>query len=215
MWNSTTAEDLKRLEEERIDQQAKVAEVVKNIIVKSDGASCEHPYLKRKKVGAHGLRQLGSALIVPLQDISGEVLNIQRIFADGSKRFQRGGRVKGLFAVIGDAGNSPTWYVSEGWATAATIFEAGGYASFAAMNAGNLMTVCIRLSEIAPAGTKIVVVADNDHQTEGNPGLTKAIQAAKAIGAEFVCPPLPCGWDDCACTDFNDYVHCVKREGLK
>jgi putative DNA primase/helicase len=37
---------------------------------------------------------------------------------------------------------------------------------------------------------KMVVAADNDTETEGNPGLTKARAAAKAVGGRVVIPLL-------------------------
>jgi putative DNA primase/helicase len=55
-----------------------------------------HPYLVAKGVQAHTLRQSGVALVVPLFDIHGLLWNVQRIHADGGKRF-RPGRAGGLF----------------------------------------------------------------------------------------------------------------------
>jgi putative DNA primase/helicase len=50
---------------------------------------------------------------------------------------------------------------------------------------------------------KIIICADDDHRTEGNPGLTKAKEAAREIGAMLALPQF--GSDrPAAATDFND-----------
>jgi hypothetical protein len=52
-------------------------------------------------VKPHNLRQRGGLLIVPLFDAFGLLWNVQRIQADGGKRFKPG-RAGGLFSPIGD-----------------------------------------------------------------------------------------------------------------
>ena len=69
-------------------------------------------------------------------------------------------------------------------------------------NAGNLGPVAVALHKAYPALT-LVMAADDDHQTDGNPGLTAAKQAALAVGGFVVTPQFPAGRPDKA-TDFND-----------
>ncbi|NIB45129.1 topoisomerase [Pseudomaricurvus alkylphenolicus] len=220
LFTSTTgAETRQRIAEHsmevgraRLERQSIVAETARLIAEEAERADENHPYLQTKRVLPHGLFQLNGALQVPLRDATGEIHNMQRIYRDGTKRFMRGGRVKGLFAEVGDRSSSLNWYITEGWATAATVHDVTGDPALAAMNAGNLMEVCLALASSAPPGVKIVIVADNDHRTQGNPGLTKAVEAATAIGADYVTPDLPCNHPGCACTDVNDVEHCVVRE---
>lgn len=59
---------------------------------------------------------------------------------------------------------------------------------------------------------EIVITADDDHQTEGNPGRTAAAGAAKAVGGVVVFPMFPTDRADKA-TDFND-LHQLAGSGL-
>jgi putative DNA primase/helicase len=92
--------------------------------------------------------------------------------------------------------------IAEGFATGATIYEAIGCPVAVAFNAGNLGPVARVLREEYPDLT-LIVCADDDYRTEGNPGLTKAKEAAAAVGGRLAIPdfgdPRPDG-----ATDFND-----------
>ena len=69
------------------------------------------------------------------------------------------------------------------------------------MNCGNLLAVSKALREKFPS-REIIVCADNDQFTDGNPGVTKAAEAAKAIRAKLAVPQFA----DASTrpTDFND-----------
>lgn len=160
-------------------------------------ASPNHTYLVAKGVKPHNLRQRHGLLVVPLTD-GQRLVNWQTITADGTKRFRSGGKVSGCYSPIGSIEPSQPLLIAEGWATAATLHEATGYAVAAAMNAGNLLPVAKSLRERYPR-QPIIVCADNDHGTAGNPGVTKGKVAASAIGARCVWPETLDG-----VTDFND-----------
>lgn len=168
-------------------------------------ADPRHPYLQAKQVGPRGLRQHGATLLVPLVE-SGELVNLQRIHPDGEKRFLPGGRVRGLYSPIGLCGGP--LYVCEGWATGATIHAVTGRPVACAMNAGNLIPVAQTLRRRYP-GRLIIIAGDNDRHTEGNPGKTAAMRAAKAIGGEWIIPNFPA---DSPGTDFNDLAR-LEMEG--
>jgi putative DNA primase/helicase len=86
-----------------------------------------------KQVRPHGeLRQWCGKLVIPLCDDSGELRSLQFIGADGSKLFLSGGRVSGCFFTLPDTGTGAL-IVAEGYATAASIFEATGCASIFAV----------------------------------------------------------------------------------
>jgi putative DNA primase/helicase len=161
-----------------------------------------HPYLIAKGVQAHTLRQSGAALVVPLLDIHGLLWNVQRIMPDGGKRF-RPGRAGGLYSPIGDLMNPAQLLICEGWATGATLHEESRHPVLCAMNAGNLLPVA-RAARAAWAGADLVICADNDRKTEGNPGLTAATAAAKATGARLAVPEFPEGVSG---SDFNDLAN--------
>lgn len=165
--------------------------------------ACEdHPYLAAKHVDAYRLRQLGDVLLVPLY-VDGALCNLQRISADGTKRFLSGGRVRGAYSPIGALGPGLPLYVCEGWATGATIHAQTGAAVACAMNAGNLKPVAQTLRSRHGSALQIVIAGDDDRQTEGNPGRTAATAAAIAIGADVAFPEWPEG-APIELTDFND-----------
>lgn len=147
------------------------------------------------------------ALIVPMWFSGIGLVNLQAIYPDGRKRFMTGGRVKGAYSVIGSLDGAKRVLVCEGWATGATLFELYGLPVVVAFNAGNLMPVCQALRERFE-NLAIVVAGDDDRQTPGNPGRTKAIEAAEAIGATLLFPEL---CKACKCTDHNDAMICRGR----
>lgn len=161
-----------------------------------------HPYLSSKCVSSHGLRvEAGHTLLIPLRDHHGNLHSLQSIGPDGTKRFMPGGRVKGCYHAIGRP--EGRLVLAEGYATAATIHEDTGDAVAVAFNSGNLLPVAQALRSKFPDLT-LVVAADDDWKTAGNPGLTAATIAARAVGALLAVPQfgdLPRATSD---TDFND-----------
>tara|TARA_R110001592_G_scaffold254940_1_gene518473 strand:- start:5154 stop:7649 length:2496 start_codon:yes stop_codon:yes gene_type:complete len=178
----------------------------------AEPADSTHPYLQKKCIPPANALGEGQDLLIPLQNVHGEIRNLQRIGPSGKKRFLKDGEVSGNFSLI-DADELPTEgsiIVCEGWATGITLNQKQGWPVAAAMNAGNLRNVCVELRNTLPEAVAIIVAADDDRQTEGNPGLTKALEARDTIGAEVIRPEFPCA--DCDCTDFNDVAAC-KRQG--
>ena len=93
--------------------------------------------------------------------------------------------------------------VCEGYATGATLHEETGHAVAVAFNAANLLPVAQALRAKFPR-IALVVASDDDWQTEGNPGLTAATEAARAIGGRLAVPDFT-GYDRSnKDTDFND-----------
>lgn len=148
-------------------------------------ATDSHPYLRAKRVRAVGLRQLRDALLVPLRDERGKLWSLQFIQPDGGKRFLSGGRTRGCYFAIGRP--QDCLVIAEGYATAATVFEATGAATAVAFNAGNLLPVARLLRRKFPR-LRIIIAADDDHATPGNPGMAAAHAAADAVGGEVVAP---------------------------
>lgn len=161
-----------------------------------------HPYLTKKGVQAHGVRVSRGDLVLPLRDAAGALHSLQFIKPEGGKKYLAGGRVSGCYHSIGKPGD--IILVGEGYATCATVHEATGHAAAVAFDAGNLKPVAEALRVKYPMA-QIVVVADDDHLTVGNPGLTKAKEAAAAVNGVVVAPDF--GADRPAkATDFNDLM---------
>lgn len=166
----------------------------------------EQPYVLKKGIKPSGAKQLKNHIVVPVRRIDGELINLQFIGEDGTKRFLTGGEVKGGFCFIGEP--TKTMCIAEGWATACSIREATGHAVVVAFNAGNLEPVARAIREKYP-DARLILAADNDQFTDGNPGITKATAAARAVGALLAVPDFT-GCDlSSKPTDLND-MHLLK-----
>jgi len=170
-------------------------------------------YLQSKQINAYGIRYRvergGSPVIViPLCNIQGELQAIQCIYEDGTKRIY--GLKKGNFHVIGVIEAQSQIFIAEGYATAASIHQATNSPVIVAFDCGNLKSVIHNLREKYPQA-KLVIAADDDRETPGNPGKTKAEEAAKAYGCDVIIPIFPEGLASSSnkcLTDFNDlHVH--------
>ena len=161
----------------------------------------DHPYLVRKGIQPHSLRTVDGKLIVPMR-IGGDLHSLQFIGADGDKRFLTGGRVKNCYASIGSTKGADALCIAEGFATGASVHEATGLPVAVAFNAGNLGAVAAIMRGKFP-GLRLILCADDDTHTAGNPGLTKATEAARAVSGLLAVPDFGADRTDGA-TDFND-----------
>jgi putative DNA primase/helicase len=169
-----------------------------------------HKYLQDKRVHAHGIRTDGKRLIVPMRDTAGVLHSLQFIDPNGHKRFHEGGRVSSCFYAIGKPANVVC--LAEGYATAASIYEATGYAVAVAFTAGNLKPAAQAL-RVKYSEVRLIICADNDRWTGGNPGITKATEAAIAADADVAIPRFQ---DlDGKPTDFNDLARMDGAESVR
>jgi putative DNA primase/helicase len=170
-----------------------------------------HPYLSAKGIAvAHGLRLAGKWLLIPLYDLAtNQMVNLQRIAPDGTKLFLKGGQIKGTGCPI-QLTEEPILkvFICEGYATAASIHHVTSQPVIAAMNANNLLPVAKALKRRWPEA-EIVIAGDDDWLTEQetgvNPGKSKALEAANAIGAKVSFPPFTPQDKKAGLTDWNDY----------
>lgn len=164
-----------------------------------------HPYLVRKQVPPIGLRVApGGELLVPMRSISREIRGLQRIYANGDKRFTKGMGKAGTYFSVGSRG--PVLVVCEGVATGLSIHVASSLPVACAMDAGNLVSVARALREKLPE-SRFVIAADSDAT-----GLEAAEQAAFAAGGGLVLAPdltpeQGTDWNDAAAAFGLDYVH--------
>ena len=172
-------------EAEQVAVHAAAAGRAAKLWARAHPATDSHAYLRRKHVPAVGIRALRDMLLIPARDIEGTLHTLQFISSDGSKRFLSGGRIKGCYCAMGRPADS--LLLCEGYATAATLFEATGAAVAACFSCGNLQPVALALRGKFPK-LRLIVCADNDTATPGNPGVTHATAAARAVGG-FVAVP--------------------------
>jgi len=147
-------------------------------------------YLDKKQVRAYGVRFSRGSIVVPVRNDRYELVGLQFIGPDGEKKFLTGTPKQGCFHLIGelpeDNPKALLW-IAEGYATAATVHMATSCPVAVAFDAGNLVPVARALRALAP-DTRIAIAADNDAATPGNPGVTKAREAALAVGGVAVVP---------------------------
>lgn len=170
-----------------------------------------HAYLKTKGIQPHGARADGASLLIAMRDADGAVCSLQTISPEGDKRFHAGGKVTGCYYSIGKPDGK--LIVCEGFATGASIHECTGLAVAVAFNAGNLQAVAQALHG-KYAALQIIVAADDDYRTAGNPGLSKAREAAQSVGGLVAVPDFGSSRPDGA-TDFNDLHQTAGGEAVK
>ena len=85
------------------------------------------------------------------------------------------------------------------------MFAACGDPVIVAFNAGNLAEVGLAIRS-RHTNASIVFAADNDEQTVGNPGVSKAMEAAFDIGGLVAVPPRPGDYNDLAADYGTDAV---------
>ena len=154
-------------------------------------ATNAHAYLQHKEVNAYGIRLLRRQIVIPARDANGMLWTLQFISEEGGKRFLTGGRKQGCYFAIGIVREALC--ICEGYATAASIFEATGHATAVAFDAGNLVLVAQALRRKFPR-LQLILCADNDNATPGNPGLSRAIEAARTVRGLLAVP----SFEECA-----------------
>lgn len=192
---------IERLREaEKVLRRKEARERASSIL--SQALPCEeHPYLTAKNIKVNGALIYEDRLVIPLQ-VDGVVHTLQFISANGDKRFLLGGRVKGCYFIIGNLIGADVLCIAEGYSTGASIHTATGYPVAVTFNVGNLEAVAKAMRERFPY-ISLVICADDDYATPGNPGLTAARQAARTVGGALVVPDFDPNRPASA-TDFND-----------
>ena len=198
-------------ERTKTQRQKKARRIAEWILARAKPVTT-HTYLNAKQVQSYGdLREYRRSLAVPLCDLKGELHSLQFIGTDGTKKFLSGGRIAGCFFTLADKADGPL-VICEGYATGASIHEATGHSVICCMNCGNLSEVARAVRDLWPQ-REIIVAGDNDQFTDGNPGLTKATAAGKAIHARLAVPQFK----DTANkpTDFNDLATVESLDAVK
>jgi putative DNA primase/helicase len=189
------AQQERRAERERLRLEA--GKRAQDIWKAAPPAPADHSYLKAKGAAPHDLRVHNGSLVVPVSDAGGNLKSLQFIAGDGTKKFLPGGAIRGNYHTIGKPLN--IIYIVEGYATGATVHAATGQMVVVAFNASNLEPVAKVIKEKHP-GLQLVIAADNDTGTEGNPGMKHGQKAAQAVGGILVYPQFKEGQG----SDFND-----------
>lgn len=127
-------------------------------------------------------------VVVPLRNEHGAIVNLQLIYATGKKVFLKHGRKSGCCHQIGTINtDAPVVAFAEGYATGASIHEATGWPAVVTLDCGNIEPVVARYRSRYP-DLQFIIAADDDRATKGNPGVTKAREAAANHGAAVAVP---------------------------
>lgn len=179
-------EERKRRQLERKERQKQAAETAKVTWRKGVPVpdTSHHRYLIDKGVKPYQIRLYRESLMVPIYNEARELINLQFINTDGSKRFLAGGKKKGCFSVIGSSAGADKVVICEGWATGASLHEELGVFVIVAMDAGNLEPVAQAARRLFPQA-EIIIAGDND---ESDTGQTAARKAALAVGGKVLIP---------------------------
>ena len=133
-----------------------------------------HPYLVRKKLSGTGILSCQDChmeyrrdwIMFPLLNLDGFV-NIQFIAPDGSKRFMKGAKKKGTFGKFGLYEKGMPVILTEGAATARSLYEILKMPVFFGLDAGNLphaLKTIIEKYEVDTRLTQVAIAADYDEK---------------------------------------------------
>ena len=163
-----------------------------------------HPYIVNKEIQPYGIKieSISMALLIPVMSCEG-IKSIQRIFPSGRKMFHKNGTISGGYFLVEDDEKecTKTIYITEGYATACSIYEMTKTPVYVCFNAGNIYAVASQIINMNP-GYEVVICADNDHSNKENTGELKAVDAGNKTGAKV----LFIG-DTRYGTDWNDVVY--------
>jgi phage/plasmid primase-like uncharacterized protein len=221
----------RRAAEER-ELQEKAAKKAQDILSRAKPATDDHEYLKRKDVPAFGVfvgdwpKQwtdehgeihftIPGALLVPMRSPeSPDPVNLQAILPSDkelgrNKDFLFGARKQGCWFTIGKSDLDHRLHhagrlvivICEGYATAGSIHRATNAVIAVAFDRTNLIHVAQYFRRKEPDAI-IVIAADNDQWTAGNPGVTDATAAARAVDGVLAIPAFASV--ESKPSDFND-----------
>lgn len=152
-----------------------------------------HPYLARKRVRPHGMRQSATgALVVPFVNRERQLQTLQFIAPDGSKKFLAGARQKGSVWIAGEPTDAELIVIGEGPATCAAIHEATGRPVIASGSRGT-MPEAARIARHFSPRARVVLAADRGD-------LTTPMSAARGVEGFLALPgsdTSPEGYDFC------------------
>lgn len=194
------AEDLRRTQEaKRRLHYASAAIEAERLFKEASYAFNTHPYLIKKGVEAYGIKQLHGNLLIPVYSIFGDMQSIQIIDEFGNKKFLKGGKMSGGCHFIGQAVKGKPIYMTEGYATAASVYQDTKSLTVLAFNAANLINVAKELKAATP-DIEIVIAGDSDFV-----GRKYAEMAAKAVNGKTLVPDF--GDNPNGYSDWNDYFN--------
>lgn len=194
----------KRRKEEELERQ-RATQKARDIWEAAGPADPHHPYLVRKQVPPHILRQSADgALILPVFDPDGEIQSIQKINDNGDKLFHPGAPMASGRMMIGiNMGRS---ILCEGYATGASIYEAIPDQVCITFSMGNMEKIA---REMAAEGRSCILAADTGTSAE------RMAKLGQELGFPVVVPTTPTDFNDQAAADGIDSVAETFRQAMR
>lgn len=173
-------------DKERDEIRAACRAKAETMLAAGRDVAADHPYVTGHGIIPYGARQLKEMLLIPLY--KNQVLTGLQVITPEGKRFLTGTEKSGACLTIN--GSAQTIYLLEGWADACKVHELTGATCVVCFDCGNLEAVAREIRTAWP-DHDMVVIADNDRLTAGNPGVTHGRAAALATGARLAIPTFP------------------------
>ena len=120
-----------------------------------------HPYLIKKNIKTHNLKQISDQLVIPMYNVENKITSLQFINTNGKKRFKAGISTKNLFHLLGDFSNKKEYIVCEGFATGASIYENTNIPIVVTFSANNCLLIGKAFQNLYPEKEGSLAV-DND-----------------------------------------------------
>jgi putative DNA primase/helicase len=194
----------------------KAAKTAKFLWNKASKPNPNHPYLLKKRIKGYGARQLKDNLLIPVRNIENELVGLQVISPDGSKRFLTGTPKKGSFMVMGESPSKlGQAQLVEGYATGCSLLEVHGGAVVVCFDCHNVEHLTEVFLDKYP-DVNLSVVTDDDRETmingvQVNSGRNIGQSITERFPSVYVFRP---SFPECAptcLTDVND-VHCWLKD---
>ncbi|WP_421670478.1 primase-helicase zinc-binding domain-containing protein [Rahnella sp. EDr1-12] len=138
-----------------------------------------------------GLDFAAGDLVIPLYDLSGNLVNAQLINGSGEKHMLAGGQVTGAAHHSEGNDNAVIW-MAEGYATGLTIHALTGETVYVALSANNFPHLAECLRKKYPDAV-LLMAADNDVNGTGQ---KKAKEAANLVNGKVAIPLIAGDWND-------------------
>lgn len=166
-------------------------------------------YTKLKKIEPLGEVKFGSSpqnypsIIIPLRNVLDELRSLQYISLDQNgksyKNFLAGGEKKGNFFLLGQVIHAQEIiFITEGYATGVTVYDATKKPVIVAFDAGNLISVVENI-KTKFSQAQIIIAGDND-----DIGIKKAEEVAKRYNCKILFPIFSEEYKREGHKDFND-----------
>lgn len=191
------------IQQQKDDARQKAAEQAK-VLMNTALTAAGNAYLEKKgwadkealTLQGDGLRVGGieftaGDLVIPLYDLSDNLVNAQLINGSGEKRMLAGGQVTGAAYHFEGNGSTVIW-MAEGYATGLTIHALTGETVYVALSANNFPHLAKCLREKYPDAV-LLMAADND---ENGTGQKKAKEAANLVSGKVALPLIAGDWND-------------------